>query len=96
MLLEWLSSAEARLEELGYEARLHHQGQPGPSTAVDVDSSNFVGTITHWPPDKFEFQFNACDSGHVVILEIASIQTHDVLAGHIEALLGKLKVQTEG
>lgn len=39
------------------------------SCSANLDSDELVGTITHWPTTRFEFQFNNACSGEVVVLE---------------------------
>lgn len=45
------------------------------SYSANLDSSKYVGTITFWPENRFEFQFNSCESGDVVIADTKEFQT---------------------
>ena len=90
LLLEWLRLARAQLEEAGFECRVQDRNQSTTCTAVDLDGRRFVGTISHWPPDKFEFQFNACDSGEVAILETKSFSSKASVAKFVKELLHRM------
>ena len=50
------------------------------SCSANLDSDELVGTITHWPAKRFEFQFNETCSGNVSVLEeMETDQVSDVL-----------------
>ncbi len=61
-------------------------GQQRGSYSANLDSAKYVGTITYWPDSRFEFQFNSCESGDVVILDTKEFQTEPELATFIEGL----------
>jgi len=61
-------------------------GQQEGSYSANLDSTKYVGTITYWPDSRFEFQFNSCKSGDVVILDTKEFQTESELATFIEDL----------
>lgn len=90
LLLEWLASAQGRLQTLGYEISINEHGGSTTGTAVDVDGRGLVGTICYWPPYTFEFGFNASESGEEVILETKEFSSKDSLAQFIEELLGRI------
>ncbi len=90
LLLEWLTLARGQLEAAGYECRIQDRDQSRTCTAVDLDGCRFVGTVVHWPPDQFEFQFNSCGSGEVVALEAANFSNTAGLQGYVENLLRQI------
>jgi hypothetical protein len=58
------------------------------SCGADLDSSQYVGGITYWPERSlFEFQFNSCKSGDVIILETKEFYAKEELADFIEDLI---------
>ncbi|MCD4751013.1 MAG: hypothetical protein K8R59_16700 [Thermoanaerobaculales bacterium] len=87
LLLEWLEMAKAELEDSGYVCRVQDPSRSKTCTAVDLDGRRFIGTVSYWPPDKFEFQFNSCDSGEVVVLEIKHFSTRASVASFVRELL---------
>lgn len=50
------------------------------TTSIEVDTARYVGNITHWPTDRFEFDFLSRSSGNVVFFGEAHLPTVDVLA----------------
>lgn len=72
LLSSWIERDRARLEEMGFSVKMR---EPciGGSVGVDLDSRYAVGTVAAWPSSerdaKFEFQFNSCSSGELVLLE---------------------------
>ena len=45
------------------------------SYSVSMDSEKHVGTVTFWPEKKFEFQFNCCRTGEMVLLETKEFES---------------------
>lgn len=90
LLLDWLATAQERLQALGYEISVNEQGGSTTGTAVDVDGRGLVGTICYWPPNTFEFGFNAAESGEEIVLETKSLSSKDSLARFIDELLGRI------
>ena len=62
-------------------------GQQLGSYSANLDSAEYVGTITYWPESRFEFQFNSCESGDIVILDTKEFQTEAELTAFIEDLI---------
>lgn len=56
------------------------------SYSANLDSDGYVGTITHWPESRFEFQFNSCESGKVIFLETKNIHDDAKLGAYIEEI----------
>ncbi|GAA0718492.1 hypothetical protein [Dokdonella soli] len=96
ILLSWVESNKEQLALYGF--RVKPNGAPQiSSTSVDIDSNTFVGTITYWPQDQFEFQFNSCATGEIVILETTTIGTEHALNKYVrEELLPKLAASNRG
>ena len=86
LLSQWLEAARPKLEELDYAVKYHDDGLPNRAVGVDLDSHKFVGTISHWPPKLFEFQFNDCVSGDVVVLETMEFDNLEDLDAYIDKL----------
>ncbi|EGW21447.1 hypothetical protein [Methylobacter tundripaludum] len=58
------------------------------SCGADLESSQYVGGITYWPEKSlFEFQFNSCKSGDVIILDTKEFHAKEELAAFIEDLI---------
>jgi len=57
------------------------------SDSVNLDSERFVGTVTHWPESRFEFQFNRCDNGEVEVLESHEFDSDETLTVYLENLM---------
>jgi len=81
-----LQSLRTLISEKGYTAVLKEDSMPR-SCSIDVDGSKYVGTITGWPNGIFEFQFNSCKTGDVVILETKRFSNDDSLKEHMRVLL---------
>lgn len=84
-LLQWFARAEQKLRERGYAPRVREKGFA--SSGIDLDSARFVGTIAYWPPDVFEFQFNSCATGEVVVLVTEKFAEEAALEAFIDKLL---------
>lgn len=67
-LKDWLYSVSNEFNRLGISVNIS-DGYLPESYSVNLDSIKFVGTICFWPSDKFEFQFNSCDTGDVILLD---------------------------
>jgi hypothetical protein len=67
-LKDWLNDASNEFDTLGIISSISNGYQPD-SYSVNLDSSKFVGTICFWPDNKFEFQFNDCNTGDIILLE---------------------------
>ena len=61
------------------------------SSSVNLDCEGMVGTVCHWPPDSFEFQFNDVESGRVLVLETKSFDDKQDLDSYMQALLNRLQ-----
>ncbi len=89
LLLQWFARAEQKLRERGYAPRVREKGFVG--SGIDLDSARFVGSIAHWPPDVFEFQFNSCATGEVVVLVTEKFAEE----ASLEAFMAKLLERVE-
>ncbi len=74
------------LHSLGIRQTIRDEPQAG-SYSVDLDSTKYVGGIMYWPSGLYEFQFNSCESGNVILLETKSFSSKQELANFIEDLL---------
>lgn len=65
-LRHWMEANSARLRSKGYALTFkdHEQGQ----ASLDLDSTEFMGTISCWPNGPCEVQFNSTRSGDVLFL----------------------------
>jgi len=68
------------------------EGAFGGSCSANLDSSKYVGTVTHWPESRFEFQFNDCVSGDVILLETKEMSNEEELKKYLEELVLKMLV----
>lgn len=65
------------------------EGKQTDSYCANLDSAQFVGTICYWPKDIFEFQFNDCASGEVIVLETLSFENPTSLGTYLHELIFK-------
>ena len=94
LLSEALTLLRTQLGGAGFACRVQDTDRSNACTAVDLDGPRFVGTICFWPPDRFEFQFNASDSGEVAILETKRFSNKERLAAFVEELLHRMDTGT--
>lgn len=87
-LKRWLESEEKRLVENGINTSAI-SGHSFGAFSLNLDSKKFVGTITFWPKNKYEFQFNDCDTGQVILLESKSFDDFESLDDYLSELLDK-------
>ncbi|MBK9585480.1 MAG: hypothetical protein KA176_11610 [Alphaproteobacteria bacterium] len=45
------------------------EGKISDSYSLNIDSKEFIGSITFWPSNNYEFHFISCATGKNVILE---------------------------
>lgn len=57
---------------------------------MDLDSALVVGTITHWPKERFEVQYHSCVTGDVVVLEEHRFSRVEELNDFFEKLSRKI------
>jgi len=83
-LKAWVERRQREIEGRGYQVRYHahDQGQ----CSVDIDGKKVVGTITHWPENSYEIQFNDCQSGGVLLLVTEELRDPDSLIDYLEPL----------
>jgi len=90
-LEEVLKRKKDIFDDYGVAVTYDESGLPSVCSA-NLDSSNYVGTITHWPETRFEFQFNSSQSGEVILLETEDFSDDIELASYIEEIYSeKLK-----
>ncbi len=87
LLLDWLDSARTQIESAGIVCRIHDGGSEAACTAVDLDGDRFVGTISYWAPETFEFQFNDTATGEVAVLQTKNFLETRSLAEYVAELL---------
>lgn len=80
-----LEEQQSILESHGVSISYDDSRSPD-SCSANLDSDSYVGTITHWPDSRFEFQFNSCKTGDVVLLETKEISDDVRLAEYIEEI----------
>jgi hypothetical protein len=87
-LNDWLNQVGPGLEATGFTLQYvnHGQGQ----SSLQIDNADVVGTITYWPPDLFEFQFNRTGDGQVIAIETVRLGGVGDITKRLE-LLGILK-----
>jgi len=86
-----LESLSSLLEGYGYTVK-YVEGSPVGVCSANLDSSKYVGTVTYWPDTRFEFQFNSCESGEVVILETKEFFQEQELELYIRELVSKILI----
>ena len=87
-LKEVLHEWESAFDNRGMKVSIVKGPMPRSYTA-EVDGENFVGNITFWPEGQFEFQFNRCSSGEVVMLETKEFHSVQELSNFVGDLLTK-------
>ena len=85
LLSQWITQNRSTLEARGFVITLKKQ-HVGGCYGVDLGSSTVVGSIAYWPPELFEFQFNSCATGDVVVLETCSLASIQDLNSFFDAL----------
>ena len=91
LLQEWYDHTHLHLEKKGYALTIA-AGPAAHSMSLDIDGDTFVGTICHWSPDVFEFQFNACDSGEVIVLETVRLGSLEKVMAYCKTMLAKIEI----
>ena len=92
LLQEWYDTRHRDLEKKGYALRIA-AGPAANSMSLDIDGDTFVGTIAYWSPDVFEFQFNACDSGEVIVFETVRLGSLEKVMDYCKTMLAKIAMQ---
>jgi hypothetical protein len=85
ILQQWVDLNHGELESLGLRVSFPSAGNER-CTSVNIDSASFVGTICFWPINMFEFQFNDCKTGDVIVIETAELDSVEVLDTHFRQL----------
>jgi hypothetical protein len=65
----------------------------GGASSIEINGNTFVGTITHWLPNKFEFQFNSASTGEVLLLETDEIDGEKELVESLKQRLVRVSVE---
>ena len=86
LLSQWIRRCRPALEEAGFRVTVKER-HPGGSRSLDLESDSVVGGICHWPETRFEFQFNSCETGEVLVLEERDFSSVEDLNAYVEALL---------
>ena len=94
LLQEWYDNTHLHLERKGYTLTIA-TGPAANSMSLDIDGETFVGTICHWSPDVFEFQFNACASGEVIVLETVRLGSLEKVVDYCKAMLVKVDMKEQ-
>jgi hypothetical protein len=87
-LRDWLQVERDNLKRQGISVSFL-EGKQADSYSANIDSSKFVGTICYWPEYTFEFQFNDCESGDVIVLETVSFDNPSLLGAYLDKLIYK-------
>lgn len=91
MLLEWVSKAKPDLERQGYSIQIIEPEYPTQGGCINLDSKDFVGGITYWKPDLFEFHFIDVQTEKDILLETVNLASVDALNSYVMKMLaGKL------
>jgi hypothetical protein len=85
LLSKWIGKRRTELEAYGFQVTLT-EPHAGGSHSVNIDSPFIIGTITYWPDDRFEFQFNSCKTGDVLLIEEKSLSSIGDLDVYFEEL----------
>jgi hypothetical protein len=67
ILKDWIDTNSNDIAEMGFLAKWNGE-HIGGSFSANLDSKQAIGTVTEWPTGNFEFHFNACSDGRVLIL----------------------------
>ncbi len=89
MLFDWLSVAKTSLERQGYSVWVNEAVTSQESACVNLDGKDFVGGITYWKPDLFEFQFNSFAAGEIILLETVKLGSVGALNAYVMHLLSE-------
>ena len=92
LLLQWVDCYRDTLESCGLEVLVWDR-HVGGSTSVNLDSSRLTGTVTHWPPDRFEFQFNDNHTGRVLFIEQVTLQNVENVCQYFDRLYAEISRQ---
>ncbi len=92
LLQEWYDNTRLHLEQKGYALTIA-AGPAANSMSLDIDGDTFVGTICYWSPDVFEFQFNACDSGEVIVLETVRLGSLEKVMPYCKTMLANIEMK---
>jgi hypothetical protein len=96
LLLKWATEAKPGLERRGYTLEIIKFEKPYPGVYVDLDSEDFVGRISHWQPDVFEFGFLSVLTGKDILLETVNLGSVEELNSYVQELLAtKLPVPAQ-
>lgn len=90
MLAEWIATERQKLESSGFSVSLN-ETEMGSCISANLDSDRVVGTICHWEPNRFEFQFNDCDTEEVAFLETVEFDNIPGLSAFFFSLLKRLE-----
>ena len=89
LLINWFKISENDLKDKGFETSVNNESND-LSTSINIDSNMFVGTICFWKPNKFEFQFNDCETGDVILLESLELNNIEAIENHFKFIETKL------
>jgi|GEM_PF-4955347 len=85
-LKDWLNDVFNELRNLDISVTISDGYKP-KSYNVNMDSNKFVGTICFWPDDIFEFQFNDCKTGDIILLDTVSFNSPSQLRDYLDKLI---------
>lgn len=89
MLFRWLGNEKIALERQGYSVWINEAVTSPDSTSVNLDSGDFVGAITYWKPDLFEFHFIDTRTDKDVLLETVNLGSLSELNSYVMKLLSE-------
>lgn len=81
-LKDWTEINQNRLISFGY--RLNYRKYEQGHESLDLDSDNFIGTITCWINGECEMQFNSAKSGDVMFIVTGVDLLSDILIKSME------------
>lgn len=93
LLLQWVDCHRGTLESHGLEI-LVWQRHEGGSASVNLDSGRLTGTVTHWPPDRFEFQFNDNRTGEVIFIEEVILKNVESVCHYFDRIYAEIAQRT--
>ncbi len=77
------------LENEGYSVWENVAVSSPECVSVNFDSKDFVGGITYWKPDLFEFHFIDTQTEKDILLETANLASVDELNSYVAKMLAE-------
>lgn len=90
MLKDWVELSKSELKKTGFIVTMTEDDR---CTSVDLDGDEFVGTICFWKPNRFEFQFNFCETGEVAVLDTVELGSIGDISKHFQGIMKKIGIR---